>query len=234
MPAPLSIIIPCLNAAPDLPACLEGLMPGLEAGLIREVIIVDGGSSDASRNIAGATGARLVEMEGGRGARLGAGAASARGDWFLFLDPATVLSRDWAERAAAHMGLRRRKAAMFRLRYRSDARRARRQEAWSARLTRWSGLPLGHQGLLISRRLYEETGGFADVGSDEDWLLAQAIGRRRLVVLDAEARVPHEALAQAGWRQTLRLLQFLMRGGASSVPGHDPLPHQSGSAKSAP
>ncbi|MGA1342410.1 MAG: glycosyltransferase, partial [Hyphomonas sp.] len=49
MPAPLSIIIPTLNAAADLPLCLESLLPGLEAGLIRDVIVADAGSSDATR-----------------------------------------------------------------------------------------------------------------------------------------------------------------------------------------
>ena len=48
MPAPLSIIIPALNAAGDLPLALESLLAGLEAGLIREVIVVDGGSADTT------------------------------------------------------------------------------------------------------------------------------------------------------------------------------------------
>ena len=58
MPAQLSIIIPALNAAADLPLCLEGLMPGLEAWLIREVIVVDGGSADATARIAGIQAAK--------------------------------------------------------------------------------------------------------------------------------------------------------------------------------
>ena len=60
MPAPLSVIIPTLNAAGDLPLCLESLLPGLEAGLIREVIVADGGSTDATAAIADACGARVI------------------------------------------------------------------------------------------------------------------------------------------------------------------------------
>ena len=50
MPAPLSIIIPAYNAEDVLPLCLTSLMPGLETSLIREVILVDGGSEDQTRS----------------------------------------------------------------------------------------------------------------------------------------------------------------------------------------
>ena len=100
MPAPLSIIIPTLNAASGLPECLQALMPGLELGLIREVIVSDGGSDDATPRIAGDTGATWITGTSGRGAQLAAGADTARGDWLLFLHADTYLSPDWAERAA--------------------------------------------------------------------------------------------------------------------------------------
>ena len=74
MPAPLSIIIPALNAASELPLCLEALLPGLEAGLIREVIIADGGSSDETKALADASGARFITSDQGRGVQLATGA----------------------------------------------------------------------------------------------------------------------------------------------------------------
>ena len=60
MPAPLSIIIPAFNAEAVLPLCLSSLMVGLEAGLIREVIVVDGGSEDQTRRLAEGSGASVV------------------------------------------------------------------------------------------------------------------------------------------------------------------------------
>jgi len=99
MPAPVSIIIPTSEAASELPACLESLLPGLEAGLIREVIVADGGSADATRAIAGATGAVLVDCERGRAKQLRAGAAAARGEWLLFLYPSVVLVETEARHA---------------------------------------------------------------------------------------------------------------------------------------
>lgn len=216
MPAPLSIIIPALNAANDLPLCLESLMAGLEAGLIREVILADGGSEDATRAIAGSAGASLVEAGASPAARRRAGAEAARGEWLLFLHADAVLSRDWPERAAAHMALRPGIAAAFRLKYRSDARAARSAEARANRRARWLGLPLGDQGLLISRRLYDETGGYSDIAAMEDAEFARRIGKARLVFLDAEARVSAARHEAEGWgrvasQERADLIRFLMR-----------------------
>lgn len=215
MPAPLSVIVPTLNAAGDLPLCLESLLPGLEAGLIREVIVVDGGSADVTRAIAGSAGADVIASEAGRGKQLRAGAAAARGEWFLFLHADTALSRDWAERAAAHMGKRPGMAAAFKLKFRSDARAARWLESRANRRARWMGLPYGDQGLLISRALYEETGGYADVPLMEDVMLVRTIGKKRLVILDAEARTSAAKYERDGWhtrawRNAWILTRFLL------------------------
>jgi rSAM/selenodomain-associated transferase 2 len=201
MPAPLSVIIPTLNAASDLPLALESLLPGLEAGLIREVIISDGGSADATRAIAGSAGAAVIDSPPGRGRQLQAGAAAARGEWFLFLHADTALSRDWPERAAAHMSARPQMAAAFRLKFRSDAREARWLEARANRRARWLGLPYGDQGLLISRPVYSEFGGYADVPLMEDVMLVRALGKRRIVILDAEARTSAAKYERDGWHK---------------------------------
>ncbi|MEP2954141.1 MAG: glycosyltransferase, partial [Sulfitobacter sp.] len=52
MRAPISVVIPSLNAAAALPACLAALVEGLQAGLIREVILSDGGSADGTPQLA--------------------------------------------------------------------------------------------------------------------------------------------------------------------------------------
>lgn len=201
MPAPLSVIIPALNAAADLPLALESLLPGLEAGLIREVIVADGGSTDATRAIAGSAGATVIDSAAGRGKQMRAGAGAARGEWFLFLHADTALSRDWPERAASHMGTRSGHAGAFKLKFRSDAPQARWLEARANRRARWLGLPYGDQGLLISRTLYDEVGGFPDVPLMEDVMIVRAVGKRRLVILDAEARTSAAKYERDGWRK---------------------------------
>ncbi|MGB3626087.1 MAG: TIGR04283 family arsenosugar biosynthesis glycosyltransferase, partial [Henriciella sp.] len=200
-PAPLSIIIPTLDAALDLPLCLDSLMPGLEGGLIREVIISDGGSGDATEQIAEASGANFIEGEPGRGKQLIAGAEAARGDWLLFLHADTALSRDWAERVAAHMQKNAEKAAVFTLAFRSDHPQAKHVAARANRRAKWMGLPYGDQGLLISRKHYDEIGGYEDLPLMEDVRLVQTIGKDKLVMLSAEARTSAAKYERNGWRK---------------------------------
>lgn len=201
MSALLSVIIPALNAANDLPLCLQSLMPGLSAGLIREVVLVDGGSEDATPLIAEDTGCRLVQSAPGRATQLRAGAEAARGDWLLFLHADTALSRDWAERVETHMAERPGKAAAFTLAYRSDDASARWLAARANRRTRWLGLPYGDQGLLVSRGLYEAVGGYPDIPLMEDVALVRAIGKSRLTLLSAEARTSAAKYERDGWRR---------------------------------
>ncbi|MCR9224856.1 MAG: TIGR04283 family arsenosugar biosynthesis glycosyltransferase [Hyphomonas sp.] len=202
MPAPLSIIIPAYNAEGVLPLCLASLMPGLETGLIREVILVDGGSEDQTRRLAEGAGANVVTApEKGRAAQLLQGAQEARGDWLLFLHADTALSRDWAERAKSHIAERKDKAAAFTLAYRSDhpmAKIVARRANWRAQTL---GLPYGDQGLLISRKLYDEVGGYPNAPFMEDLKIVRAIGKTRLTILSAEARTDASKYDRDGWRK---------------------------------
>jgi rSAM/selenodomain-associated transferase 2 len=215
MPSPITVIIPTLNAAASLPACIDALMPGLEAGLIRELIISDGGSTDATAAIAEGAGARLIAGAKGRGAQLAAGAREARGDWLLFLHADTCLSRDWAERVEAHLSERPGKAATFTLAFRSDAGAAKRVAALANWRARNFGLPYGDQGLLISRALYDAVGGYQDLPLMEDVALVRAIGKAKLAILSAEARTGAERFEREGWnarslRNTLLVARYLM------------------------
>ncbi|WP_300395691.1 TIGR04283 family arsenosugar biosynthesis glycosyltransferase [Henriciella sp.] len=222
MPAPISIIIPTLNAEADLPGCLDSLMPGLDAGLIRELIISDGGSTDGTETIAEAAGARILAGEKGRAKQLIAGAEPARGDWLLFLHADTVLSRDWAEHVMEHLNTRPEIAAVFTLAYRSDDRMAKAIAARANRRARWLGLPYGDQGLLVSRALYDEIGGYDDIPLMEDVRIVQAIGKKRIAILSAEARTSAAKYERDGWRQrswrnTWLITRYLMGASPESL-----------------
>ncbi|MBW8733828.1 MAG: glycosyltransferase, partial [Asticcacaulis sp.] len=56
----ISVVIPTLDAEDHLVRTLTALMPGVVEGLIKEVVIVDGGSTDATLEIAESTGCRIV------------------------------------------------------------------------------------------------------------------------------------------------------------------------------
>ena len=102
---------------------------------------------------------------------------------------------------ADHLESRPDKAAVFSLVYRSDARMAKRIASRANRRTRWLGLPYGDQGLLIPRKLYDEIGGYDDIPLMEDVRIVQAIGRKRLAILSAEARTSAAKYERDGWRR---------------------------------
>ncbi|MEM1390853.1 MAG: TIGR04283 family arsenosugar biosynthesis glycosyltransferase [Pseudomonadota bacterium] len=202
MPAPLSIIIPAFNSAGDIQLCLASLMPGLEAGLIREVLVIDGDSTDDTSRIAESTGATvLASPQRGRAAQVRHGAQQARGDWLLFLHADTALSRDWPERVRDHIQSNPNKAATFTLAYRSDQPIAKTVAARANWRTRTLGLPYGDQGLLISKDLYTEVGGYPDTPFMEDVQIVRAIGKPRLRHLSAEARTSAAKYERDGWRK---------------------------------
>lgn len=205
MSAPVSVVIPTLNAAGTILPTLACLVDGSTDGLIGQVVIADGGSSDRIAAIAEEVGADIVTSPPGRGGQLRAGAAEARGAWLLFLHADTVLEGDWCSAIRHHIERHPHKAGHFRIRFDSERRYARWTEGWTNIRARWFKLPFGDQGLLISRALYDELGGFEDIPLMEDVSMILAIGRRRLRELPAIAstdpvRYEREGYWKRGWR----------------------------------
>ena len=95
MPARISVIIPTLDAAATLPDCLSALLEGVVQGLIGDLVISDGGSRDATLELAQAAGAVVVTGPASRGGQLRRGCAAARGSWLLVLHADTVLDVGW-------------------------------------------------------------------------------------------------------------------------------------------
>ena len=188
----ISVVIPTLNAETGLAACLSALVPATVDGLVREVIIVDGGSTDRTLKIADQAGARVIGSEPGRGRQLQAGARAARFNWLLFLHADTVLQPGWEHELAAfvervEVGLRPEAAAVFRFAL-DDVGFLPRVVEWGVALrSSLMRLPYGDQGLAIPRRLYDRLGGFRDMPLMEDVDMVRRLGRARTIVLRSEA-----------------------------------------------
>lgn len=183
----ISVVIPTLNAESGLPRTLAPLVPATVNGLIREVIIVDGGSEDKTREIADEAGATLVKAERGRGHQLAAGAKAAQSDWLLFLHADTVLTDTWEENVSKHVAGETTNAAAFRFALDDDTARARIMESLVSLRCAVFALPYGDQGLLISRALYDDIGGYSALPLMEDIDIIRRIGRRRLKFLKSRA-----------------------------------------------
>jgi rSAM/selenodomain-associated transferase 2 len=198
MRAGLSVIIPTRNAGDTLAACLGALFEGLEAGLIRELVISDAGSDDATLTIADQAGAVVVTGAPSRGGQLARGCAAAQGDWLFVIHADTVLDPGWSAAVGAHMAAYPDRAACCRLRFDTDGVKARIVAGWANLRTRLFDLPFGDQGLLIPRALYDAVGGYPDIPLMEDVVLARAL-KGRLTRLAVSARTSAARYVQEGW-----------------------------------
>lgn len=215
MRAPISVIIPTLDAEYALSGCLAALMEGLDAGLIRELIVSDGGSHDATLTLAEAWGANVVTGPSSRGGQLRRGCAKATGDWLLVLHADTQLESGWTSTAIAHMAGK--GAGWFRLKFDQPGFAAWFVAGW-ANLRSRLGLPYGDQGLLIPRDLYQSVGGYPDQPLMEDVAMARLL-KGRLVRLDARAVTSADKYIAQGWlRRGGRNLWTLARYFAGVAP----------------
>ncbi|MEI9993542.1 MAG: glycosyltransferase [Rhizomicrobium sp.] len=197
----ISVVIPTLNSQSALPRCFDSLIGATVRGLVKEVVVADGGSNDDTLVIADAAGCHIARADSGRAACFAAGAALARGEWLLFLLPGTALEAGWENEADSFMGaatLERPRAAVFGFALDDFEAAARRREAMVAWRSRLFALPYADQGLLIPRRLYQKLGGHRPIAM-EDADLVRRIGRARLVQLRAKAvNTPERAEKRRG------------------------------------
>jgi rSAM/selenodomain-associated transferase 2 len=217
----ISVIIPTLNAEALLAQTLSALVPAAVDGLVREVIVVDGGSSDATAAIADQAGATFVARSGGRGYQLMAGAHRARFPWLLFLHADTVLEAGWEREAAAFMeaidtGKHPPAAAAFRFALDDAGLRPRLLERLVALRCALLRLPYGDQGLLIGKPLYGDVGGYGSHPLMEDVDLVLRLGRRRLAMLRPRAvtsavRYQRDGYVRRSMRNLFCLILFFLR-----------------------
>lgn len=188
----ISVIIAAHNSEPTLGAALSALVPAAIDGIIRQVIVVDAGSTDQTATIADLAGADVIEGRPGRGGQLALGAARARFPWLLFLNADTVLDDGWERSAMTFIrqvdsGERTPAAGAFAFRLDDKGFAPRLLERLThVRCKLWP-MPYGDQGLLIPRQLFDSVGGYRDLPVLEDVDLIRRLGRRRLAMLDAQA-----------------------------------------------
>jgi rSAM/selenodomain-associated transferase 2 len=216
----LSVVIPTLDAAHRLEAALSAV--GRPGETIDEIIVVDGGSADGTRDVARRLGATCLPAERGRGRQMSRGADHAAGDWLLFLHADTVLASGWQAEADTFMAdpANLERAAVFRFALDDGAPQARRLERAVAWRTQVLGLPYGDQGLLIAYRFYRSLGGFRPLPLMEDVDLVRRIGARRIVPLAAAAITSAERWRRDGWYRRSAINLACLGLYAAGVPPH--------------
>ncbi len=219
----ISVVIPTLNAAERLAACLDALRPEGDDRFVGEIIVADGGSSDGSVEIAKRAGAHIVTAPAGRGEQLRAGAAAAGGDWLLFLHGDTVLEPRWVADAGAHMGKAGDRAAVFTLAFDAGGFAGRMVAAGAMMRTGMFRLPYGDQGLLVSRTMYDAVGAYRSMPLFEDVDIVRRLvgkyGRNAFRVLPARATTSAARYRRVGYvRRVIRNNILLARYFAGASP----------------
>lgn len=170
----LSIIIPVLNEAAGLVGALGALVPLRHDDV--DIVVVDGGSSDATVERARPFADQLIVAPRGRASQMNAGAAIARGDTLLFLHVDTRLPEEGAALALASLQSGH---AWGRFDVRIEGTSAwlpmvATMMNWRSRIT---GMATGDQALFVRKDVFVALGGFPDIPLMEDIALSAKLRR---------------------------------------------------------
>jgi rSAM/selenodomain-associated transferase 2 len=169
----LTVVIPALDEADQITGAI---VSARAAGT--EILVVDGGSRDATRERAAEAGARVVKSAPGRARQLAAGANLARGDTILFLHADTRLPPAWDASVRAALADPRVVGGAFRLRFEQRSPALRLIE-WGTRLrVALLRMPYGDQALFVRRSVLDELGGVPQAPIMEDLDLVRSLKRR--------------------------------------------------------
>lgn len=203
----LSIVIPCRNEAASIEHYLVSLQSLRQAGV--EIILVDGGSSDKTCELAASLVDQLISTEPGRAQQMNCGAAQARGEWLLFLHCDTLLPDDidkWREQLTVVKD----DWGFFTLRLSGSHYLLRIIERAINIRSRLSSVASGDQGQFVRRSVFEMLQGFAAIPLMEDIELSKRLRKRsapfiwRKPVLTSSRR-----WQQHGYLKTVALMWYL-------------------------
>jgi rSAM/selenodomain-associated transferase 2 len=201
----LTVVIPALDEGDWITGTVESAR-----AVGCEIIVVDGGSRDDTRERAAAAGARVAASEPGRARQLAVGARLAKGDTILFLHADTRLPVGWETRVRAVLADPDVVGGAFRLRFETRSFALGLIE-WGVRLrVACFRLPYGDQALFVRRAVLESLGGVPQSPILEDLDLVSALKRRgRIACLPVPVTTSARRYRKAG------ALRTVLRNGAA-------------------
>ena len=201
----ISIIIPTLNEEGCLKKTLEAIGRGIE------IIVVDGGSSDSTREIANDFTGKVILSERGRGAQMDRGARAASGDILLFLHADTSLPKDWRDCIENALKDDRVVGGGFSLKIDAKGFSFRLIEAVANIRAKYLGLIYGDQAIFVKRDAFFSTGGFMGLPLMEDVDFIRRIRKKgKVLLLDADVSTsPRQWQKKGILRTTIGNLFFL-------------------------
>ena len=171
--ATISVIIPVLNEA----AAIETTVSRVKQAIGVEVIVVDGGSEDATVGLVEALGIKLIPSSPGRAIQMNVGAAAAKGDILLFLHGDSYLPPGYEDLVRFALTKPQTIAGAFQLRIDADKFSVRLVEKFVNLRSRFLGMPYGDQAIFLKATVFEEVGGFPPLPIMEDFELMRRLRR---------------------------------------------------------
>ena len=171
----VSVIVPALEESASITATLSALQPLRAQG--HEVLVVDGGSRDATLLIARLLADRVYVAGQGRAQQMNFGAAKATGEVLLFLHADSVLPADGLVAISGALGSG---AAWgrFDVRITGKARILKLVAIMMNLRSRLTGIATGDQGIFVRRALFEDVGGFPAIALMEDVAICKRLKER--------------------------------------------------------
>jgi rSAM/selenodomain-associated transferase 2 len=174
----LSVIVPMLNEERAIAPTLDAIAAGASgAEVIVEVIVVDGGSSDRSRDEARPRCARLLVAPRGLARQMNVGATTAEGDALAFVHADTLVPPTFARDIAVALADPAVVGGRFDLRLDDDAPMLRLIGWLISVRSRLSRTGTGDQAIFVRREVLERLGGYRDIALCEDLDLARRLKR---------------------------------------------------------
>lgn len=172
----LSIIVPALDEAAGIAACLAPLQPMRARGA--EVIVVDGGSQDDTVALARPLADRVTVAPRGRAAQMNAGAALAAGDTLLFLHADTRLPEAADRIVLEGLAATGRRWGRFDVAIEGGPALLRVVAAFMNARSRLTGIATGDQAIFARAGDFAAAGGYPPIALMEDIALSKAMKRR--------------------------------------------------------
>lgn len=213
----ISVIIPTLNEAAYLGRTLVTLQAAATGDI--EVIVVDGGSTDRTVEIAQAAGCKVIRSTLGRATQMNTGAAQASGEILLFLHGDTQLPQQFDRLIKEALDRKSVIAGAFELKIEGSQ--------WGLRWVEWGvkwrssifQLPYGDQALFLRADLFRNLGGFPALPIMEDFVFVRQLRKRgRLAIVPASVLTSGRRWETLGIFKTTLWNQVMILGFYLGIP----------------
>ena len=176
----ISIIIPVLNEEDHILQVLEPLQK--HRGKNLEIVVIDGGSDDATFELVGPYSDVVAVSGKGRAKQMNVGANKAHGDVFIFLHADTTLPESFIDVVKNNLSSSGYSWGRFDISLSGSAFGLRVVEFFVNFRSRWTGIATGDQAIFVKSQMFHQVGGYQDIPLMEDVALSKNLKQQSLPV----------------------------------------------------